>query len=58
MKVPALNWGITNEPIACAYAGKMQVLHDAFLYECAGLLINPAFSHLGASSCYICNAST
>jgi len=62
MKVPALNWGITNEPIACkAYADRMQAVHDDFVYECAGLFINPAFPHLGASpnglvSCRCCGA--
>jgi len=49
MKVPALNWGITNEPIACkAYAERMQAVHDEFVYERTGLFINPAFPHLGA----------
>ena len=28
---------------------KMQALHGEFVYEHAGLFINPAFPHLGAS---------
>ena len=60
MRVPALCWGITNEPTACkAYVDKMQALHDEFRYERAGLFINPAFPHLGTSpdglvSCKCC----
>ena len=60
MKVPALHWEITNEPVACeAYVHKMQALHDEFTFECVRLFINPAFPHLGASpdglvSCKCC----
>jgi len=49
MKVPALNWGITNKPITReGYVDRIQALHDEFAYERAGLFINPALPHLGA----------
>ena len=59
-KVPALQWGISNEPIACsAYIERAQEEHEEFSYQPAGLFINPDFPHLGASpdgliSCKCC----
>ena len=59
-RVPALHWGITNEPRACnAYLEKSSNEHDGLSFEPAGLFINTTFPHLGASpdglvSCRCC----
>lgn len=58
-KIPALQWGISNEPVACkAYIAMVQQEHE-FCYQPAGLFVNPDFPHLGASpdgliSCKCC----
>ena len=60
MKVPALQWGITNEPKACAkYVESATELHEGFSFQPAGLFVNTALPHLGASpdglvSCRCC----
>lgn len=59
-KVPALNWGITNEPNACKdYIEKANREHEGFSFQPAGLFINKIMPHLGASpdglvSCRCC----
>ena len=59
-RVPALKWGVTNEPIACnAYIQKSRSAHEGFSFQPAGLFVNPNFPHLGASpdgiiSCQCC----
>ena len=48
--VPALKWGVTNEPIACiTYVEKAKTEHERFYFEPAGLFVNKEFPHLGAS---------
>ena len=61
MKVPALHWGISimNQLHVKLIIDKMQTLHDEFTFKRAGLFINPAYPHLGASpdglvSCKCC----
>ena len=58
-KVPALQWGISNEPNACKAFMKGKKQHEEFCYQPAGLFINPDFPHLSASpdgliSCKCC----
>ncbi len=49
-KVPALNWGITNEGNARKqYTEAMKALHVNFKIFSCGLYVNPSFPHLGAS---------
>lgn len=50
MKVPALHWGITNEPKACnEYIERAIEVHEGFCFQPAGLFINTTLPHLGAS---------
>lgn len=59
-KVPALQWGILNEPKACKdYIEKVNKEHEGFYFQPAGLFINTELPHLGASpdglvSCKCC----
>ena len=49
-RVPALQWGITNEDIAReAYLELAKEQHANFQYSAAGLHVNPSYPHLGAT---------
>ena len=49
--IPAIKWGNDNESTARQeYPVRMSLLHDAFVCTQAGLVINPHYPHLGASS--------
>ena len=48
--IPALQWGITNEPIACTeYIEKVKKEHEGFYFQPAGLFVSKTSPHLGAS---------
>ena len=52
MKIPSLNWGISNEKKACnQYVEIMQGGDTSynFKYDKCGLFVNTTFAHLGAS---------
>ena len=49
--IPAVKWGIIKEDTARqAYIEEMMLLHQGFSCTKAGLVINPLYPHLGASS--------
>ena len=60
VKVPSLEWGRTNEPVAKeAYISLAQPKHMSFDVKSTGLHVHPKFPHLGASpdgliSCSCC----
>ena len=59
-KIPALQWGINNEPVAHkAYTERVQQRHKEFWHQPTDLFVNPDFPPLGTSpdgliSCKCC----